>query len=133
MSEQANVRTVQQIYASVATGDVAALVDALHADVEWRLPPMVGVPFAGARRGRDQVGAFFGELASTQDVVEFEPQRFIAQDDTVVVLGRFVMHVKRTGLNAASEWAHVWKLADGKVTHFQEYVDTAAVSRAHTG
>jgi uncharacterized protein len=133
MSEQANVRTVQRVYDSVAKGDIESLINALHADVEWRVPAMVGVPFAGTRRGRDQVGAFFAELARAQDIVEFEPQRFIAQDDTVVVLGRFVMHVKRTGLNSASEWAHVWQLADGKVTRFQEYVDTAAVSRAHTG
>jgi uncharacterized protein len=133
MSEQANVRTVQRVYESVASGDVPSLLEALHTDVEWRVPAMVGVTFAGTRRGRDQVGAFFGELARTQEVVEFLPERFIAQDDTVVVLGRFVMRIKLTGLESKSEWAHVWRLAAGKVTHFQEYVDTAAVSRAHTG
>jgi ketosteroid isomerase-like protein len=133
VSEQANVRTVQRVYDSVAKADVESLLEALHADVEWRVPAMSGVSFAGARRGRDQVGAFFGELARVQDIVEFQPERFIAQGDTVVVLGRFVMRVKSTGRNSASEWAHAWRLADGKVTHFQEYVDTAAVIRAHTG
>ena len=132
MSEQANVRTVQGVYDSVARADIQALLGAFHADVEWRVPAMAGVPFAGARRGRDQVGAFFGQLAQVQDIVEFHPERFIAQGDTVVALGRFVMHVKSTGRQSASDWAHVWRLADGKVTHFQEYVDTAAVIRAHT-
>jgi uncharacterized protein len=49
-----------------------------------------------------------------------------------VVLGRFVMHVKATGKESRSEWAHAWTVKEGVITHMQEYVDTAAVSRAHT-
>ena len=41
--------------------------------------------------------------------------------------------VNSTGWDAASEWAHVWHLQDGKVARFIEYLDTATVSRAHTG
>jgi uncharacterized protein len=71
-------------------------------------------------------------VAQAQDVIEFEPEDFIAQDDKVVVLGRFSHSVKSTGRVSASAWAHVWTVKGGKVTHFREYVDTAAVSRAYT-
>jgi ketosteroid isomerase-like protein len=41
------------------------------------------------------------------------------------------MHVKATGKDSRSEWAHVWTIEEGQVTQMQEYVDTAAVIRAH--
>jgi ketosteroid isomerase-like protein len=83
-------------------------------------------------RGREQVGRFFSTVAQAQDVIEFEPEDFIAQGDKVIALGRFSSRVKSTGSVSASAWAHVWTVKEGKVTHFREYVDTAAVSRAHT-
>jgi ketosteroid isomerase-like protein len=43
-----------------------------------------------------------------------------------------VNRVKATGKESRSEWAQVWTVKDGVITHMQEYVDTAAVSRAHT-
>jgi hypothetical protein len=132
MNEQANRQLVQQAYQSVKAGDVQSLLNSLVEDVRWQLPEMENVPFAGTWHGREQVGQFFSIVAQTQDVVEFEPEEFIAQGDKVVVLGRFSQRVKSTVRVSASDWVHVWTVKDGKVTHFREYVDTAAVSRAHT-
>ena len=132
MNEQANTRLVQQAYQSVQAGDFPSFLNALGEDVQWQLPDMGNVPFAGTWRGREEVGRFFSIVAQAQDVIEFEPEDFIAQGDKVVVLGRFSSRVKSTGRVSASDWAHVWTVKDGKVTHFREYVDTAAVSRAHT-
>ena len=132
MNEQANTRLVQQAYQSVGAGDFQSLLNSLAEDVQWQLPEMENVPFAGTWHGREEVGRFFSTVDQAQAVVEFEPEDFIAQGDKVVVLGRFASHVKSTGRVSASAWAHVWTFKDGKVTHFREYVDTAAVSRAHT-
>ena len=81
--------------------------------------------------GRDEVAQFFGQMAEVQDVVEYQPEEFIAQGDTVVVLGRFTMHVKATGKDSRSRWAHVWKVENGRASYVREYVDTLAVSQAH--
>ena len=124
---------MQQAYQSVKAGDFQSFLNALGEDVQWQLPDMENVPFAGTWRGREEVGRFFTTVAQAQDVIEFEPEDFIAQGDKVVVLGRFSSRVKSTGRVSASAWGHVWAVKDGKVTHFREYVDTAAVSRAHTG
>lgn len=67
----------------------------------------------------------------SQEIVEFQPQQFIAQDDAVVVLGLFDMRVKATGRLSRSEWAHVWTLRDSLIVRYQEQVDTAAVRAAH--
>jgi uncharacterized protein len=132
MNEQANRQLVQQAYQSVKAGDVQSLLNSLAEDIQWQLPEMENVPFAGTWRGREQVEQFFSIVAQTQDVVEFDLEDFIAQGDKVVVLGRFSQRVKSTGRISTSAWAHVWTVKDGRVTHFYEYVDTAAVSRAHT-
>ena len=132
MREHENTRLVQQAYQSIQAGDVRSLLNSLAEDVEWELPEMKNVPFAGRWEGREQVGRFFDKVAEAQEVLEFEPKEFIAQEDKVVVLGRFSMRIKSTGRDVGSDWAHVWTVKGGKVTRFYEYVDTAAVSGAHT-
>jgi len=132
MNEQENTRLVQQAYQSVKTGDIQAFLNSLAGDIHWQLPEMENVPFAGEWQGRDQVGRFLNKVFEVQDIVEFEPEEFIAQGDKVVVLGRFTMRIKATGRDFGSNWAHVWTVRGGKVTRFYEYVDTSAVSRAHT-
>ena len=131
MDELENTRLVQQVYQQFAARDAETLVNLLAADIEWRLPAMEHVPFAGTWKGRDGVRQFLRELGSSQDVIDFRPEQFVAQDNTVIVLGRFVMRVKQTGKESVSDWAHVWTIDGGKVAQFKEYVDTAAVSRAH--
>lgn len=130
MNEQAKL--VQQAYQSFKAGDFQSLLNSLAEDVQWQLPEMENVSFAGTWHGREQVAQFLSTIVQAQDVVEFEPEEFIAQGDKVVVLGRFSWRVKSTGRVSASAWAHVWTVKGGKVAHYQEYVDTAAVSRAHT-
>jgi uncharacterized protein len=132
MQEQVNTRLVQQTYQSIEAGDIRSLLNSLAGDVEWELPEMKNVPFAGRWQGREQVGKFFDKVAEAQEPLEFEPKEFIAQDNKVVVLGRFSMRIKSTGGVFSSDWAHVWTVKGGEVTHFYEYVDTAAVSGAHT-
>ena len=132
MDEQENARLVQQVYQSIKAGDIQSLLNSLAEDVQWELPEMENVPFAGKRHGREAVGQFFGILSEVQDVVKFEPEEFVAQGEKVVVLGHFTMRIKATGRNISSAWAHAWTVENGQITRFCEYVDTAAVSNAHT-
>jgi uncharacterized protein len=131
MNEQENTRLVQQAYKKIQTGDIQAVLNSFAEDVQWQLPEMGNVPFAGTWRGREGVSQFFNKVFEVQDVVEFEPQEYVAQGDKVVVLGRFLMRTKTTGGEFRSDWAHVWTVEGDKVTRFNEYVDTAVVSRAH--
>src|SRR5262245_9045027 len=132
MMEQENKRLVQQFYQSQKAGDMESLLNSLARDVQWELPDMENVPFAGKWQGREGVRQVFGKGSAVQDVIEFEPQEYIAQGNKVVVLGQFTMRIKATGRNVSSSWAHVWTVENGQITRFYEYVDTAGVSSAHT-
>lgn len=130
MSEQANINTIQQIYADFGQGKVEAILERVNPDVEWvNAGPQV-VPYARRRRGLEEVGEFFSTLAATVDVQSFQPKEFFASGDRVVVLGNWSGRVKTTGKPFASEWTMAWTLKGGKVTSFRSYEDTHAIAAA---
>ncbi|MGH9966379.1 MAG: nuclear transport factor 2 family protein [Pyrinomonadaceae bacterium] len=131
MSEQENTKLVQQIYENFKSGDIEALLNLLSNDIEWQLPEIENVPFAGKRRGQEQIGQFFESLVDTQEVQHFEPREFIADGDKVVALGHYAWLVRSTGRQFGGDFAHVFTVRDGKVARFHEYMDTAAAAAAH--
>src|SRR2546423_8962502 len=118
MSEQDNVRVVEQAYNNFKTGAIAALLDLMADDVTWELPSVADVPFTGKRQGRAGVGEFFALVAAAQDVRVFEPREFVAQGDKVVSLGHYEWQVKGTGRTFGCDFAHVFTLRAGQVVDF---------------
>ena len=129
--EQENTKLVQQIYEHFKRGDIKALLNLLSVNIEWQLPEIENVPFAGKRRGHEEMGQFFASLVDTQEVQHFDPREFIARGDRVVALGHYAWRVKSTGREFGGHFAHVFTLHDGKVVKFHEYMDTAAAAAAH--
>ncbi len=121
-----NVDVVQETYEAVSRGDIPALLELLTDDVEWTLQGPSVIPFAGTRRGREGVAEFFSLVGETLEFEQFEPREFVAQGETVVVLGFERSLVKPTGRMFEQEWAHVYALKDGKVAKFLALEDTAA-------
>lgn len=132
MDKQQNLKVVQDAYAAFGRGDFEGVLSKLSDDVDWFIPgPANEVAPMGRWRGHEGVREFFRVLAESQDAEQFEPQRFIAQDDLVVVLGHYKWLVKATGRSTESDWVHVFTLHDGLVTKFQEYTDTANFMEAY--
>jgi uncharacterized protein len=130
MSEQESAKVVEQVYGHFKSGDIQSLLNLMLDDVEWELPNIENVPFAGKCHGYEEVGKFFKSLADTEEVLHFEPEEFIAQGDKVVALGHYRWRVKSTGREWEADWAHVFTIRDGKVSKMHEYTDTAAVASA---
>lgn len=121
-----NVDVVQRTYEAVGRGDIPAFLDLLTDDVEWTLQGSSVIPFAGTRRGREGVAEFFSLVGETLEFEQFEPREFVAQGDTVVVLGFERNLIKPTGRTFEQEWAHVYTLRDGKIAKVRCFEDTAA-------
>ncbi|MDQ3846276.1 MAG: nuclear transport factor 2 family protein [Bacteroidota bacterium] len=131
MAEQDNTNLVRQGYEDFKNGNIQAVLDKYADSIEWHVPKMEGVPFSGTHRGKQAVGQFFAKLAEEQDVVQFEPREFIAQNDKVVTLGHYIWRVKATGRQFESDFAHVFTVRDGKIIRFQEYTDTFNAANAY--
>jgi len=126
LDARTNVDVVREAYEAVGRSDIPALLDLLTDDVEWTLQGPSVIPFAGTRRGREGVIEFFSLLGETVEFQEFEPREFVAQDDTIVVLGFERNLIKPTGRTFEQEWAHVYLLRDGKIAKHRALEDTAA-------
>jgi ketosteroid isomerase-like protein len=123
---QDNVAVVQKLYADFGAGNIPSIIEALAEDVEWSEPPSGVPPFAGTRRGREQVTAFFQSLGEKCEPLQFEPREFIAHGDRVLALGHYRFRARPTGKAWETDWVMVWTFAGGKVTKFQIYKDSAA-------
>ena len=110
----------------VGRGDIPAYLDLLTDDVEWTLQGPSVIPFAGTRRGREGVVEFFSLLGETVEFQQFEPREFVAQGDTVAVVGYERNLIKPTGRTFEQEWVHVYTLRDGKIAKHRAFEDTAA-------
>jgi ketosteroid isomerase-like protein len=124
---QANERTVQQFFACFGQGDIPGVVALLTADVEWQVAGRPEImPWAGRRRGRDQVALFLTILPETVEIQRFEPRVWIEGRGTVIVLGHEQSRVKSTDRTCTTDWVMVFTFRDGLIANFQEYHDTAA-------
>ena len=126
MAEEDNTRVVRENYAAVGSRDIVALLNLLTEDVDWNMAGPRTIPYAGARRGREQVAEFFALLWQMLEFQQFEPREFIAQGNTVVVLGYERSLVKPTNRIFEQDWAHVYTVRDGRIAKCQIYEDTAA-------
>jgi len=133
MSEQENVRVVQEMFAAFGQGDIPGVLDRLGDDIEWRIAGPSELPYAGIHRGRDEVAKFFQTFGQVAEFEVFEPQEYFAKGDKVVVLGHERQRVRTTGQVVETEWAMVFVVRDGRITKFHNYVYTHAVAAAHRG
>lgn len=122
-----NVRLVQDVYAAFGRGDVPTVLGAFDAKIEWR--EAEGNPYMPS--GKAWVGPdallqnLFSRLGAEWDGFAVHPRDFHDAGDTVVVEGRYTGTYKLTGKVLDAQLCHVWKIRNGKVTSFQQFVDTA--------
>ena len=130
MNENTNLEVVRTGYEKFGSGDVKGLLQLFSDDIKWTVLEIENAPFLGSRQGLESVGEFFKQLSDGEDITSFEPLEFIAQNDRVVVLGRSEATARETGRSYKTDWVHVFRLKDGKVTEFNEFFDNAAATRA---
>src|ERR671916_1050842 len=125
MNDKTNADVVQQAYDAFGQGDIPAFLSLLTDDVEWTLQGPSVIPYAGTRHGHEGVEEFFSLVEETLEMEQFEPREFVAQGDTVVVVGYERSVAKATGRFIEQEWVHVYTLRDGKISTCRVIDDTA--------
>ncbi|MCK9816478.1 nuclear transport factor 2 family protein [Pseudomonas sp. MAFF 302046] len=102
---------------------------ALAPDARWT--EAAGFPLAGTYVGFDAiVENVFKRLASDWEGFAFNVESYVAQGDKVFAYGNYSGVFKATGRPMNARVAHLWTLKDGKVTHFEQFVDSHTVQLA---
>jgi uncharacterized protein len=107
---------------------LAAMDDAIEWNEAEGNPCNTGQPFVGPAA---VVEGVFARVMNDIEGFEIRPERFLADGDTVVMLGRYrgaTAHA--TGEPLDVQAVPVWDLKDGKAVRFQQYVDTLHFARA---
>ena len=133
MQEQQNIELVKKLYAAFGKGDIETIIDHLADQLSWRFDAPSVIPYAGEHDTPGQVKAgFFQPLATTQKENTLTADEFIAQDDKVIMIGKYGATVTNTGKSFDLPVVHVWTVQNGKVKRFVNFTDTAKVAEAYT-
>jgi uncharacterized protein len=122
-----NIQLMQDLYDAFGRGDIPTVLGAMDPDIEWR--EAEGNPYkpdGKAWLGPDAVlNNLFIKLGTEFDGFTVHPVEFYDAGPVVVVEARYTGTYKPTGKSLDAQVCHVWKIRDGKVASFQQYVDTA--------
>jgi len=131
-----NTATVQAIYEAFGRGDIPAILEKLDEDVRWDHWPhgngaqRAGVPWMAERRGRADVANFFEALGGLE-ITGFEIRNLLEGGDQVAAVLELSGKVAATGASVTNDEMHLWTFgADGLVTEFRHYIDTAQHAQA---
>lgn len=129
-----NRTCIESLYASIAAGDGPAVFDKMDPEIVWyeaeNFPYADRNPYVGPAAVAE--GVFF-RIATEWDHFQVIPDQILDAGDTIVMTGRYRGTYKATGIALDAQFAHVWRLRDGKVIGFQQYTDTAQANRVVTG
>jgi ketosteroid isomerase-like protein len=129
-----SVQTVKDLYEAFGRGDIPAVLGQLDASSEWR--EAEGNPYQPSGEawiGPDSIlQNLFLKQAGDWDGFAVHPREFHDAGDTVVVEGRSTGTHKATGKTLDAQLCHVWKIRNGKIVSFQQFVDTAQLRQVMT-
>ena len=98
-------------------------------DITWT--EAKGFPYAGTYVGLENVTQnVFSRLGSEWIDYKFTPEDYIASENKVVGYGTYTGTYKITGKYFEARVAHIWKLKDGKIINFEQFVDSLPVNNA---
>ncbi len=128
---QSSADTVRAVYSAFAAGDIPGVIALMSPDIIWNEAENFPYADRSPYRGPDEiVSGVFARLGEEWDGFAAVAEELLDCGDTVVALGRYRGTYKASGKAVDAQMVHVWRVADGRVTAFQQYADTLQFARA---
>lgn len=125
-----NVQLVNDAYTAFIRGDMDAVVDALHPDIEWKEAEHSPWHAAGGHHGAEAVLTnVFARIPRYFESFEVDPRCFHDAGETVIVEGRYRASAVNTADPLDAQVCHVWTIRGSKLTAFRQYTDTWQFAR----
>lgn len=131
MSEQENVRVIQEFFDAFRRGDMAAVLGFCAEDFVLHHPMPEGAwPGAGNLQGKRRFAEFIEGMVGVLDFEVLELREFIAQGDKVVVHLFEHVRFKATGRAFDNDYIHMFTVHDGRIRALRTFEDTAPILAA---
>lgn len=125
------IAVVQRLYEAFVQGDASLIMAQLHESLEWNESDnfmlAVGNPYQTPQAVADGV---FRRLATEIQGYQATPTEMFDAGDVVVAIGRSRGTIVATGKPFDAQYAHIWRVQDGKIVGFRQIIDTLEVWRA---
>lgn len=123
-----NVEIIGRAHEHLNEGDIEALTAICDADFELDMSARVLNP--KVYRGHEGIRRFHREVSEVWEEFRWEPLRFLAAADVVVVLLHSHGRGRVSGLEMARDAAMVWTLRERRATSVRFYTDQAEALEA---
>lgn len=124
-----NLEIVQSVYQKFSDQDIEGVLATFHEEIRWH--ECNGFPFIegdGIYIGPDSVVQHvLAKIPEYYDGFNISVTDFVSEGDKVVMQGFYEGKWLETGKVFKANAVHVWTLSNGKLTHFFQAVDTAAI------
>lgn len=111
---------VEKMFAAFKSGDADKFVATVSDDTVWIYHGTQIIP-KGRFEKKEGVRAFYTNIMEKTEIINFEPQQYIVEDNMVVVLGREHQKVKRSGRELKQDWVQIYTVENGLITKMEEF------------
>jgi len=118
-----NTAAITGIYDKFGKGDLPGILDECTDDVVFEVHDNVLYAIPMFYKGKIEVSEFFKDLTAKNQYTKFQPWRFIADGDDVIVLVHVEFNNLPTGHTYNTNYVHQFKVVNGKVTNFKGVSD----------
>ncbi len=121
-----NTEIISGLYNSFEEGNLEAVLAGMNPDIVWNEAENFIYGDKNPYIGPDSiVSGVFARLGAEWEYWNLEGINLDALgEDGVLAQGRYKAKNKANGKELNAQFAHVWRLKDGKVSSFQQYTDT---------
>lgn len=123
MSEQL-VERVRQGIDAFNRGDINAVIEGVHPQIEWHVPPLV--PEQTVYHGHEGVRALMKSLEESFDEMHLEVEEMIDAGEQVMLLAAVCGHGRESGIEVKTpSFGWVWTFRDEKPVLVEVYPNRA--------
>ncbi|MFZ1678201.1 MAG: nuclear transport factor 2 family protein [Saprospiraceae bacterium] len=115
--------TIMDVYSKFSKGDVPGILAMCTDDVVFDVHDNVLNPTPKTYKGKAGVKDFFTDLASKNQYAVFQPWRFIADGDDVIILVHAEFKSTSNGKMYKTYYVHHFTVVNGKITSFKGVAD----------
>src|SRR5690554_183090 len=118
---------VEKMFEAFSEGDVDKLVDTVSEDTVWVYHGTQIIP-AGTFEKKEGVRNFFTNILERTEIINFETQQYIVEDNMVVVLGKEHQRIKRSGRELKQKWVQIYTVENNLITKMEEFATSEEVT-----
>ena len=118
---------VEKMFSAFGSGDIEKFVETVSEDTVWIYHGTQIIP-AGTFEKKEGVRTFFSNILDKTEIINFEPQQYIVEGNTVVVLGREHQKVKRSGRELKQKWVQIYTVENDLITRMEEFATSEEVN-----